>query len=103
MNKLTVYSMIGCAQCIQAANWLSTKDIPHEVVKLEDSPEAWELMKKDGRRSMPQIYLNGSLFVEGGFQGLSKMSADTIKAVLRHADDADAQMSKEETMKKLEG
>lgn len=78
MNKLTVYSMMGCSQCVQAAAYLASKDIPHEVVKLEDSPESWELMKKDGRRSMPQIYLNGSLFVEGGFQGLSKMSKEDI-------------------------
>jgi glutaredoxin len=84
MNKLTVYSMMGCSQCVQAAAYLTSKEIPHELVKLEDSPEAWELMKKDNRRSMPQIYLNNSLFVEGGFQGLSKMS-------------------KEEIMKKLEG
>jgi hypothetical protein len=27
---------------------------------------------------VPQIYFNGSLFVEGGWQGLSKMSAEQM-------------------------
>lgn len=83
MNKLTVYSMQGCAHCVQAAAFLTANDIPHEVVKLENSPEAWEFMKKNNHRSMPQIYLNGILFVEGGFKGLQTMGAAKINHIMR--------------------
>jgi hypothetical protein len=31
---------------------------------------------------MPQIYREGKLFVEGGYQGLSGMGVDTIKTKL---------------------
>jgi glutaredoxin-related protein len=33
---------------------------------------------EQGHRTVPQIYFNGSLFVEGGWQGLSKMSAEQM-------------------------
>lgn len=85
MNKLTVYSMMGCTQCVHAANYLTTKEIPHDVVKLENSPAAWEFIKKEGHRSMPQIYLNGTLFVEGGYQGLAKMSKEEILKKMEEA------------------
>ena len=31
-----------------------------------------------GHRTVPQIYYNGKLFVEGGWQGLSKLSVEDI-------------------------
>ena len=35
-----------------------------------------------GHKSVPQIYLNAELFVEGGWTGLSKLSPDYIKTRL---------------------
>jgi glutaredoxin len=32
-----------------------------------------------GHRTVPQIYLNGEIFVTGGWEGLSKMNANEIK------------------------
>jgi glutaredoxin-related protein len=32
-----------------------------------------------GHRTVPQIYLNGEIFVAGGWEGLSKMNANEIK------------------------
>jgi glutaredoxin len=31
-----------------------------------------------GHRTVPQIYKDGKLFVEGGYQGLSKLNEDQI-------------------------
>ncbi len=31
-----------------------------------------------GHRTVPQIYYNGKLFVDGGWQGLSKLSREEI-------------------------
>lgn len=76
---ITIYSMEGCASCVAAAQYLQRSNIDFQVVKVEDSPEAWELMKANNHRSMPQIYKDGKLFVEGGYQGLVKMSFLELK------------------------
>jgi glutaredoxin 3 len=70
--KLTVYSMEGCAACVSATKLLESKSIDFEVVKIDENPEAWEFLKKEGHRAMPQIYEGDKLFVAGGFQGLMK-------------------------------
>jgi glutaredoxin len=74
MKKLTLYSMNGCAQCVQAAKLLEAKGVAYIVVKIDEDFDAWEFLKKEGHRSMPQLYLDGKLFVEGGFKGLSSLS-----------------------------
>ena len=40
---------------------------------------AREFITEQGHRTVPQIYFQGKLFVEGGFQGLSKLSTDEIR------------------------
>jgi glutaredoxin len=68
--KLTVYSMEGCAQCVQAIRLLEQKGVDFEVVKIDEDFEAYDFIKKEGHRSMPQIYKGDKLFVKGGFGGL---------------------------------
>lgn len=75
---ITVYSMEGCSQCVQAMKLLDAKSVPYKVVKIDEDFEAWEFLKKEGHRSMPQLYLDGKLFVEGGFKGLSKLTDEEL-------------------------
>lgn len=81
--KIVVYSMNGCAQCVQASMLLTQKGILHEVVKVDEDEEAYEVFKEMGHRSVPQIYL-----VQGGntenllyvhlfdYKGLLKLTAE---------------------------
>lgn len=55
--KIIVYSMNGCAQCVQASMLLTQKGIVHEVVKVDENEEAYALFKDSGHRSVPQMYL----------------------------------------------
>jgi glutaredoxin 3 len=75
---LTVYSKTVCPYCVQAKNFLKSKNITFKEVNIEEDEEARDFIINQGHRTVPQIYLNGSLFVEGGWQGLSKMSAEQI-------------------------
>ena len=79
MKKLTVYSMNGCASCVAATNMLDSKGVRYEVVKIDEDFEAWEFLKAEGHRSMPQIYDGKKLFVVGGFQGLAKLSTEAFR------------------------
>lgn len=75
---LTVYSKTVCPYCVNAKNFLAAKNIPFQTINIEENTDARQFMLDKGHRSVPQIYHNGKLFVEGGFQGLSKLSAEDI-------------------------
>jgi len=79
---LTVYSKNNCSFCTQAKNLLTKKNIAFEEIKIDEVPEAREFILTQGHRTVPQIYQGTNLFVEGGFQGLSKLTEDEIKAKL---------------------
>ena len=76
--KLTVYSKTVCPYCVQAKNYLKNNKIEFDEINIEDTPAACEYIMKSGHRTVPQIYYNGKLFVEGGWQGLSKLSGEDI-------------------------
>jgi glutaredoxin len=79
---LTVYSKANCPFCDQAKNLLKLKNIAFEEVRVDQNPQAREFIVNAGHRTVPQIYQDGKLFVEGGFQGLSKLTEDQIKEKL---------------------
>ena len=71
---VVVYSKNNCPYCVQAKNLLELKGIKFEEVKIDETPEAREFVVGQGHRTVPQIYQDGKLLVEGGFQGLKKQS-----------------------------
>lgn len=73
--SIIVYSMNGCASCVAAINLLKNNNKEFEVIKIEDDPASWEWIKAAGKRSMPQIVIDGQ-FVEGGFQGLKQLAEE---------------------------
>lgn len=76
---LTVYSKNNCPFCVKATGLLDLKGIKYEVIKIDEDAAAREFVLSEGHRSVPQIYKDGKLFVEGGFQGLQKLSDEELK------------------------
>ena len=83
---LTVYSKNHCPYCDQAKALLKNKGFAFEEIKIDEDADAREFVMSQGHRTVPQIYFKGDLFVEGGFQGLSKLSTDEIKQRLGATD-----------------
>ena len=79
---LTVYSKNNCPFCVQAKNLLKLKNIAFEEINIEETPDARTFIVNEGHRTVPQIYKDGKLFVQGGFQGLSKLTEDQLKEKL---------------------
>ena len=79
---LTVYSKNNCPFCVQAKNLLKSKNIQFEEVRIDEDEKAKEFILGQGHRTVPQIYQDGKLFVEGGFTGLSKLTEDQLKEKL---------------------
>lgn len=73
---ITVYSKNNCPYCVQAKSLLELKGITFEEVKIDEVPEAREFVVGEGHRTVPQIYQDGKLLVEGGFQGLKKQNEE---------------------------
>jgi len=79
---LTLYTKNNCGYCLQAKTLLKNNDIPYEEVNIETDESAKTFVINEGHRTMPQIYKDGKLFVEGGFTGLRDMGVDDIKTKL---------------------
>jgi glutaredoxin len=76
---LKVYSKNNCPFCDKAKHYLKTNGFVYEEVKIDETPEAREWLMAEGHRTVPQIYSNGQLLVEGGYQGLAKLNAEQIQ------------------------
>jgi glutaredoxin 3 len=76
---LTVYSKNHCPFCEQAKALLKKHEVVFEEIKIDESPEAKEFVMTEGHRTVPQIYKDGKLFVEGGYTGLAKLTEGQIK------------------------
>jgi glutaredoxin len=75
---LTVYSKNLCSHCDQTKNYLKSKNINFREINIEQDVEAREFIINQGLRTMPQIFMDGKIFVDGGWTGLSKMTAEDI-------------------------
>ena len=76
---LTVYTKNNCGFCMMAKALLNNHDIVYQEVNIEDDEDLKMFMISQGHRTMPQIYKDSELFVEGGFQGLKEhLDKETI-------------------------
>lgn len=56
MNKIIMFSMQGCANCLQAEKILCDKGIPYTVEKVDENEDAFRHMQMSGLRSLPQFF-----------------------------------------------
>lgn len=58
---------------------LNKHDMAYQEVNIEDDEDLKMFMISQGHRTMPQIYQDDEIFVEGGFQGLKEhLDKETI-------------------------
>ena len=75
---LIIYSKSSCINCDKAKYILNSKNIAFIEIKIDENNESREWLMAQGHRAVPQLYLNGNLFVEGGYQGLAKLTEDEL-------------------------
>ena len=73
MAKVIMYTTATCSSCIRAEKLLNRKGIVEiEKIRVDLQPELRvEMMEKTGRRTVPQIYINGKHV--GGFDDLAEL------------------------------
>jgi glutaredoxin 3 len=74
MAKVLMYTTAVCPYCIRAEQLLNRKGVTEiEKVRVDLQPELRaEMMEKTGRRTVPQIYINGHHV--GGFDDLAELN-----------------------------
>jgi glutaredoxin 3 len=75
---ITVYSKANCPFCDQAKSLLEARGVAYEEVRIDTDMDARAFVVNQGHRSVPQIYKDGQIFVEGGFQGLQKLTPEQL-------------------------
>ncbi|MGC2048474.1 MAG: glutaredoxin 3 [Gallionella sp.] len=85
MAKVVMYTTAVCPYCIRAEQLLQSKGVSEiEKIRVDLQPKLRvAMMEKTGRRTVPQIYINGEHV--GGYDDLSS---------LNHAGKLDTLLSK---------
>ena len=78
---ITLYSKPLCPYCDGAEHYLKKNGFNYNKIDVTENAEAMEFIKGKGHRTVPQIYKDGKLLVEGGFQGLKKQSDEFFCSV----------------------
>ncbi len=76
MAKVVMYTTAVCPYCIRAEQLLHKKGVSEiEKIRVDLEPELRiAMMEKTGRRTVPQIYINGEHV--GGFEDLAELNHD---------------------------
>jgi glutaredoxin 3 len=78
---VTVYSKNNCPFCVQAKNLLKLKGVEYTEVKIDEDSSAKDFILSEGHRTVPQLYKDGKLLVEGGYQGLAKKDTEFFETL----------------------
>ena len=88
MTRVVIYTTPSCPFCVRAKRLLSARGIPFEEVDVSDDPGGRaDLVRKTGRRTVPQIFIDGESI--GGYEELAALDASTRLADLVEDDGDD--------------
>ncbi len=60
MSKVEIYTKSWCGYCARAKNWLDSKGVSYQEIDVTtDTGRELEMVKRSGRRSVPQIFIDG--------------------------------------------
>jgi glutaredoxin 3 len=83
MSRAEIYTTATCPYCVAAKNFLKTKGCDYSEVRIDREPGklAEMLARSEGRRSVPQIFINGAHV--GGYEELiAAERSGRLKALL---------------------
>lgn len=83
---ITLYTKPQCPYCDRAKEWLDKNNLPYKTVNVLEDEISLNMLKEEGHRSVPQIYLYGELFVEGGYTGLAKQDPEVLREQISLAE-----------------
>lgn len=72
--SIIIYSTLTCPYCVNAKALLERKGAEYKEIYVDKEPDKLDEMisKSDGRRTVPQIFINGKHI--GGFDDLKRLN-----------------------------
>jgi glutaredoxin len=70
---ITLYSKPSCPYCDSAEHYLQKNNFEYNKIDVIENAEALAFIKSKGHRTVPQIYYEGRILVEGGYDSLKKI------------------------------
>jgi glutaredoxin 3 len=86
--RVEIYTTPSCPFCVRAKRLLQARGIPYDEIDVggDDALRA-DLVRRTGRRTVPQIFIDGEPI--GGFEELAALDASTRLADLVDGDGGD--------------
>lgn len=78
---LIVYSKKNCVFCDRAKSLLDQKGIEFQEIRVDEDQSAKDFIVSKGHRTVPQIYFNGELLIENGYQGLAELNENDFQKI----------------------
>lgn len=73
MTKIIMYTKENCSYCHRAKQLLASKKLDYQEIRVDtDSDKLEEMVRLSGRRTVPQIFINGQAI--GGYDDLFALS-----------------------------
>lgn len=73
MTEIIMYTTANCPYCVRAKELLEQKGLTYKEVRVDlDEELRQDMMQKSGRRTVPQIFINGQPI--GGFDDLYELN-----------------------------
>ena len=76
---ITVYTKDFCPYCDGAKAYLKKIGEEYKEVNITNDETLREWMKTQGHKTVPQLYYNDKLLVEGGYTGLTQLLPQDIQ------------------------
>ena len=76
---ITLYTKTPCPYCDQAKHYLKGISEEYREINIMENENAREWLIQQGHKTVPQIYYEGKILVEGGYTGLSKVTAEELQ------------------------
>jgi len=65
-HTLTVYSSDWCPDCVRLERWMTSKNLPHDEVRIDRDPSAADRLENEtGKQGVPYILVDGRTWVRG--------------------------------------
>ena len=75
---IKVYTKQQCPYCEMTKDYLMRQAIVFEEINVTEDADALAFIKEQGHRTVPQIYNDNTILVEGGWSGLQALGRDAL-------------------------
>ena len=76
--NIKVYRADWCPDCVSTKKFLDSKGVDYEYIDIPDNKEAIALVEQinNGRRVIPTLVIDGTIYTNPGINGLMKILAE---------------------------